>query len=132
MNRVHRHREFEPAAAVCDSSFNVPTPACSWIRIAFHACPESSIGFQVMVHFPLHSSLDSVLLEPLSVASLTMSRSDKPSLMGKRDDQSRVAIWTECQRMDMLLTESRIFLCRRDTESITASLAARNRNPQAI
>ena len=27
--------------------------------------------------------------------------------------------------MDMLLTESRIFLCRRDTESITASLAAR-------
>src|SRR5215470_9323042 len=25
--------------------------------------------------------------------------------MGKRDDHSRVAIWTECQRMDTLLTE---------------------------
>jgi hypothetical protein len=29
--------------------------------------------------------------------------------MGERDDHSRVAIWTECQRMDMLLTESGIF-----------------------
>jgi|SRR5215469_1490486 len=25
--------------------------------------------------------------------------------MGKRDDHSRVAIWTECQQMDTLLTE---------------------------
>ena len=25
--------------------------------------------------------------------------------MGERDDHSRVAIWTECQRMDTLLTE---------------------------
>ena len=34
----------------------------------FHACRESSIGFQGMVHFALHSSLISLLLEPLSVA----------------------------------------------------------------
>jgi hypothetical protein len=27
--------------------------------------------------------------------------------MGERDDDSRVAIWTECQRMDMLLAEVR-------------------------
>jgi hypothetical protein len=51
----------------CDSRFNLSMPGCSLIRIAFHACPESFIGFQVMVHFALHSSLISLLLEPLSV-----------------------------------------------------------------
>jgi hypothetical protein len=33
-----------------------------------------------------------------------MSPSDEPSLMGKRDSHRRVAIWTECQRIDMRLT----------------------------
>ena len=41
----------------CDSSFNLAMPPCSWIRIAFMGAPESSIGFEVMVHFALHSSL---------------------------------------------------------------------------
>jgi len=48
--------------------------------------------------------------------------------MGKHDDHNRVAIWTERQRMDTLLTEVRIFLCRRDTQSITPGLAARAQN----
>ena len=33
-----------------------------------------------------------------------MSRSDDPSLMGKRNSHSRGAILAECQRMDRLLT----------------------------
>jgi hypothetical protein len=33
----------------------------------------------------------------------------------------------KCQQMDVVLTESRIFMRRRDTDSITASLAARAR-----
>ena len=109
---------------VRDSSFNFAHATVLLDPYCFHACPESSIGLVVMVHFPLHSSLISLLVEP-RFQWLTNGVGFGLSLMGERGDHSRVAIWTECQRMDMLLTESRIFLCRRDTESIIASLTAR-------
>jgi hypothetical protein len=54
----------------------------------FHACPESSIGFRGMVHFPLHSSLISVF----------------SNCFQWQRSWPRVAIWAESQRMDMLLT----------------------------
>ena len=76
-----------------------------------------------MVQFTIHSSPVSLLLEPLSVPH-EQSRVQIGKPCGKRNDHGRVAIWTECQRMDTLLAESCIFLCRRDTESITVSLAA--------
>jgi hypothetical protein len=60
---------------------------------------------------------------PLFSGSLAVSRSDEPSLMGERDDHIRVAIWTKSQRMDMLLTESRILVCRRTPNQ------ARSRRP---
>jgi hypothetical protein len=77
----------------------------------------SSIGFQVMVHFALHFIADLFTFRTAFSSSLTVSRSHEPSFMGKRDDHKRVAIWTERQRMDMLLTEFRIFLFRRNIES---------------
>src|SRR5262249_53579772 len=55
------------------------------------------VGFQGTLHFALHTSLILLFLGPLSVPHV--SRSEKPRLIGKRDDHSRVAIWTECQRM---------------------------------
>jgi hypothetical protein len=51
--------------------------------------------------------------------------------MGERDDHSRVAIWAESQRMDMLLTESRIFVCRRTPNQARADVPVtsfQNRN----
>jgi hypothetical protein len=53
---------------VCDSKLQCADATVLVDSYCFHACPASSIGFQVMVHFPLHSSLISLLLEPLSVA----------------------------------------------------------------
>ena len=53
---------------VGDSSFNLPTPPTMLVdSYCFHACPESSMAFQVMVHFALHSSQISLPLVPLSV-----------------------------------------------------------------
>ena len=106
---------------VCDSSFDVPTPPYSWIRIVFMLAG-------VLYRFRSDGALSAPLIADLSNRFqwlINCVALDELSLMGKRDDHSRVAIWTECQRMDMLLTESRIFLYRRDTESIDASLAAR-------
>jgi hypothetical protein len=45
--------------------------------------------------------------------------------VGKSDDHSRVAIWTECRQMDKLLTKVPHFRMLRDTELITAGLAER-------
>jgi hypothetical protein len=90
----------------------------------FRACRESSSGFQGIVHFALHSSLISLLLEPLSVSHL-QGRVQMTKPMGKSDDHSRVAIWTECRRMDKLLTKVPHFRMLRDTELITAGLAER-------
>jgi hypothetical protein len=53
--------------AVCEASFKCADATVLVDSYCSHACPESSIGFQVMVHFPLHSFLISLLLEPLSV-----------------------------------------------------------------
>jgi len=51
----------------CDASFNLPDASVLVDSYCFHGCPESSIGFEVMVHFALHSSLISLVLEPRSV-----------------------------------------------------------------
>ena len=52
-----------------------------------------------------------------------MSRSHEPSFMGKRGDHKRVAIWTERQLMDILLTEF-AFPVPTGYRIITASIAA--------
>ena len=91
----------------------------------FHGCPEPSIGFQGMLHFPLHSSLISVFsnrfqwLVKQCRVQMNQGLWANATVIAASPFGQSVNGWT-CSS-----PESRVFLCRRDVESITASIAAR-------
>jgi hypothetical protein len=95
----------EKLRGTSSSSFNVPTPRCSWVRIAFMRALRPSIGFSRNVALLAPFIANIRVSNHFQWLAKTMSRLAEPSLMGKRNGHSRVAIWAKCQRMDMLLTQ---------------------------
>jgi hypothetical protein len=115
----------------CDSRFNLSTPGCSWIRIAF-------MGALSLYRFRSYGALCAPLIADLLIPRTPFSASLRVS---SSDDQ---ASWANTTLIAASLfgqsvsggtrssPKSRIFLFRRDAETITASLASRaprlNRN----
>ena len=108
----------------CDSTFNLSTPPCLWIRIAFMGAPS-------LYRLRSYGALCAPLIANLFTPRTPFSASQRVS---SSDDQ---ASWANTTLIAASLfgqsvsgrtcssPKSRIFLFRRDAESITARLASR-------
>ena len=106
---------------VCDSCFNVPTPQGSWIPIAFMRALSPLSVFKLWC--TLHSTHLSTPRTAFS-ASLTVSRSDDRASWANATIIAAPLFGLSVSGWTRSSPKSRIFRCRRDTESITASLDA--------
>lgn len=108
----------------CDSTFNLPTPPCSWIRIAF-------MGALSLYRFRSYGALCAPLIANLFTprtpfsASLRVSTSDDQASWANTTLIAASLFGQSVSGRTCSSPKSRIVLFRRDAESITASLASR-------